>query len=290
MTSLVHLGEQGASALELFVEPLNPPAAAAGAGTDSSRRGSAASSAGSGPTLFPFSEIEADDREVESEEPFAGPDIQWDGQDPPGEGAAALGAAPVDPVVETSPNISDQVKQDPEHSLGGQPTAAGPIDLSVQASMEDSNSLNPVDQDQPVPMQDEPEEFVPPERLIAQASSTPYSPPVPTSNIFDPLGDDDESTAKTRRTKTSLDGSRSSTTSRLPWKPPQPRPASSRSLQTSRLEDHSRRMRVAKPLLQARDRERGTTPAGEVAGPGRSTSPGKKTSPMGQRASTSALS
>ena len=106
--------------------------------------------------MFPLSEFEADDSEVEPEEPFAGPDVEWDGQDTPGEGAAALGAAPVDPVVETSPNISDQVKQDPEHSLGDQPIAAGPIDPSIQALMEDSNSLNLVDQDQPVPTLDEP--------------------------------------------------------------------------------------------------------------------------------------
>ena len=159
VTSLSHLGEQGASALELFVEPLEPPAAAAGAGTDSSRRGSAASSAGSGPTIFPFSELEVDDREVELEEPFAGPDVNWDGQDPPGEGAAAVCAAPVDPVGETAPSTSDQVVQDPEHSLGDQPVEPSPIDQSMQASMEDSNSLDLTNQDPPVLGEEEPETF-----------------------------------------------------------------------------------------------------------------------------------
>ena len=48
----------------------------------------------------------------------------------------------------------------------------------------------------PVPTLDEPKEFVPPERLIAQASSTPHIPPVTTSNNFDPLGDDEESTVE----------------------------------------------------------------------------------------------
>ena len=195
VTSLSHLGEQGASALELFVEPLDPPAAAAGAGTDSSKRGSAASSAGSGPTIFPFSDIEVDRREVELEEPFAGPDVDWDGQDPPGEGAAAVCAAPVDPVGETIPNSSDQVHQDPEHSLGNTQAASADQDLPVPVE-KGSNSLNLVDQDQPVPTLDEPEEFVPPERLIAQASSTPHIPPVTTSNNFDPLGDDEESTVE----------------------------------------------------------------------------------------------
>ena len=149
VTSLSHLGEQGASALELFVEPLEPPAAAAGAGTDSSRRGSAASSAGSGPTIFPFSDIEVDHREVELEEPFAGPDVNWDGQDPPGEGAAAVCAAPVDPGGETIPNSSDQVHQDPEHSLGNTQAASVDQDLPVPVE-KSSNSLNLVDQDQPV--------------------------------------------------------------------------------------------------------------------------------------------
>ena len=58
------------------------------------------------------------------------------------------------------------------------------------------NSSNPVDQDQPIPTEEEQEEFVPPERLIAQASSTPHSPPIPTNNLFDPLGNDDESTVE----------------------------------------------------------------------------------------------
>ena len=55
------------------------------------------------------------------------------------------------------------------------------------------NSPNPAEQDQPIPAEEEPKEFVPPDRLIAQASSTPHSPPIPTNNLFDPLGDDDAS-------------------------------------------------------------------------------------------------
>ena len=37
---------------------------------------------------------------------------------------------------------------------------------------------------------------MPPERLIEQASPTPNSPPLPTNNLFDPLGDDKESSAE----------------------------------------------------------------------------------------------
>ena len=70
MTSLSELGSLAIDALNLFIDNQDPPAAAAGAGSDSSKWAGAASEADSGPTLFPPSVIEHEDRDLELEEPF----------------------------------------------------------------------------------------------------------------------------------------------------------------------------------------------------------------------------
>ena len=82
VTSLSELGSQAVDALNLFIDNQDPPAAAAGAGSNSSRWAGAASSAGSGPTIFPPSVMEHEDRDLELEEPFAGPTDQEVMDDP----------------------------------------------------------------------------------------------------------------------------------------------------------------------------------------------------------------
>lgn len=190
VTTLRDLGSQAVDALSLFVDNQDPPAAAAGAGSDSSKRASAASEADSGPTLFPMSSFEVEDREVELEEPFAGP-ANLEDPDAPGEGTAAPSAVSVDPVSETIPN-SNTVDQGHQTSAVTADSAdQGPQAPADEASL-GTNPSDPVDQGHSTPAEEQ-EEFVPPERLLEQASSIPHSPPITTSNLYDPLGDDDES-------------------------------------------------------------------------------------------------
>ena len=205
VTSLSELGSQAVDALNLYIDSQDPPTAAAGAGSDSSKRGSAASEADSGPTLFPMFVFTIEDRGIEPEEPFAGPDVDWEEPDAPGEGTAASSAVPVDPAIETTNQAAATAQGQPtpvvQPSLDNTPptdsTDQGPPAPEEEEVSTSMNSPNPVEQDQPIPAEEEPEEFVPPERLIAQASSTPHSPPIPTNNfLFDPLGDDDESTVE----------------------------------------------------------------------------------------------
>ena len=149
-----------------------------------------------------MSTFEVEDRELELEEPFAGP-ANLEDQDITGEDAAAPSAASIDPDIETNADAAATAQGQPTPVVQPSATNTHTTDSTDQgppAPVEEvstsMNSLNPVDQDQPIPTEEEQEEFVPPERLIAQASSTPHSLPIPTNNLFDPLGDDDESTVE----------------------------------------------------------------------------------------------
>ncbi|CAK9092418.1 unnamed protein product, partial [Durusdinium trenchii] len=187
VTSLSELGSLAIDALNLFIDNQDPPAAAAGAGSESSKWAGAASEADSGPTLFPPSVIEHEDRDLELEEPFAGPK----GLDYPGD----TEIHPLD-----SPTAEDHPAPVDEHSLGNtqdmQPSPDQDHPVPEEATSASADAPNPTDQGDLAPAEEEPEEFVPPETLIAQASSTPNSPPLSTNNLFDPLGEDEESSAE----------------------------------------------------------------------------------------------
>ena len=187
VTSLSELGSLAIDALNLFIDNQDPPAAAAGAGSDSSKWAGAASEADSGPTLFPPSVIEHEDRDLELEEPFAGPT----GLEYPGD----TEIHPLDsPTAEGHPAPVD------EHSLGNtqdtQPSPDQDHPVPEEATSASADAPNSTDQGDLAPAEEGPEEFVPPETLIAQASSTPNSPPLSTNNLFDPLGEDEESSAE----------------------------------------------------------------------------------------------
>ncbi|CAK9002839.1 unnamed protein product [Durusdinium trenchii] len=186
VTSLSELGSQAVDALNLFVDNQDPPAAAAGAGSDSSRWAGAASSAGSGPTIFPPSVMEHEDRDLELEEPFAGPADQ-----------EVLDDAEANPF--DSPTAEGQQAPVVEHSLGDTQVHPSPDQdhpVPEETTSASANAPNLADQGDPAPAEEEPEEFVPPETLIAQASPTPNSPPLFTNNLFDPLGEDEDSSAE----------------------------------------------------------------------------------------------
>ena len=187
VTSLSELGSLAVDALNLFIDNQDPPAAAAGAGSESSKWAGAASEADSGPTLFPPSVIEHEDRDLELEEPFAGPT----GLEYPGD----TEIHPLDsPTAEGHPAPVD------EHSLGNtqdiQPSPDQDQPVPEETTSASADAPNPTDQGDLAPAEEELEEFVPPETLIAQASSTPNSPPLSTNNLFDPLGEDEESSAE----------------------------------------------------------------------------------------------
>ena len=186
MTTLSELGSLAVDALNLFVDNQEPPASAAGAGSDSSKWARAASEADSGPTIFLPSVIEHEDRDLELEEPFAGPtDLEYSGD---------TEIHPLDsPTAEGHPAPVD------EHSLGNTQVKPSPDQdhlVPEETTSASANAPNPADQGGPAPAEEELEEFVPPETLIAQASSTPNSPPLSTNNLFDPLGEDEESSAE----------------------------------------------------------------------------------------------
>eukprot|EP00913_Durusdinium_trenchii_P009157 g8606.t1 len=187
VTSLSELGSLAVDALNLFVDNQDPPAAAAGAGSDSSRWAGAASSAGSGPTIFPPSVMEHEDRDLELEEPFAGPADQ-----------EVLDDAEANPF--DSPTAEGQQAPVVEHSLGDtqdmHPSPDQDHPVPEETTSASANAPNLADQGDPAPAEEEPEEFVPPETLIAQASPTPNSPPLSTNNLFDPLGEDEDSSAE----------------------------------------------------------------------------------------------
>ena len=123
VTSLSELGSLVIDALNLFIDNQDPPAAAVGAGLDSSKWAGAASSADSGPTLFPPSMIEHEDRDLELEEPFAGP-----------ANLEALDDTETNPL--DSPTAEGHPAPVDEHSLGNTHASPSP------------------DQDQPVPMEE----------------------------------------------------------------------------------------------------------------------------------------
>ena len=186
VTSLSELGSLAVDALNLFVDNQDPPAAAAGAGSDSSKWAGAASEADSGPTLFPPSVIEHEDRDLELEEPFAGPT-----------GLEYSGDTEIHPL--DSPTAEGHPAPVDERSLGNTQAKPSPDQdqpVPEETTSASANAPNPADQGESAPAEEELEEFVPPESLIAQASSTPNSPPLPTNNLFDPLGEDEESSAE----------------------------------------------------------------------------------------------
>ena len=121
--------------------------------------------------------MEHEDRDLELEEPFAGPTDQEVLDDPE--------AIPFDsPTAEGHPAPVD------EHSLGDTQMHSSPDKdhpVPEETTSASANAPNLADQGEPAPVEEEPEEFVPPETLIAQASSTPNSPPLSTNNLFDPL-------------------------------------------------------------------------------------------------------
>ena len=67
------------------------------------------------------------------------------------------------------------------------------LEETISAS---ANAPNLADQGDPAPAEEEPEEFVPPETLIAQTSPTPNNPSLSTNNLLDPLGEDEDSSAE----------------------------------------------------------------------------------------------
>ena len=257
VTSLTELGSQAVDALNLFVDNQDPPAAAAGAGSDSSKRASAASEADSGPTLFPMSTFEIEDRELELEEPFAGP-ANLEDQDKSGEGAGAPSAVPVDPDSETIPNAdaTDQGHQTPvvEHSLGANQTA------------ESTDQRNPPIQQSKI------SRSLPKRtkrcscRLNVCLSKLLRLPKVHLYPLitFSTLLVTTTSLPWKRNTSRSLGAFRSSASSRQRWRPPQPKLVLSPSLPTSKTVGHRGRVSLEEPLLQARREE--TEPEGVVVG------------------------
>ena len=130
--------------------------------------------------------IEHEDRDLELEEPFAGT-----------MGLEYSGDTEIHPL--DSPTAEGLPAPVEEHSLGNTQAMPSPDQdqpVPEEESSASANAPNPADQGELAPAEEELEEFVPPESLIAQASSTPNSPPLPTNNLFDPLGEDEESSAE----------------------------------------------------------------------------------------------